>query len=147
MVKGKNKSPVFVFDTNVWISFIISKKLDIIISTITEKNLIIFANDELLTEIQETLHKPKIKRHLTEELINEAVIVIRKVIRKKNNRNSIQVCRDPKDDYLIALASSVKADFLVTGDIDLLSLERVGKTVFVSLKSFTEMYNITQVFK
>lgn len=33
------------------------------------------------------------------------------------------LCRDPKDDYLIAHAESGRAEFLVTGDIDLLVLD------------------------
>jgi uncharacterized protein len=34
-----------------------------------------------------------------------------------------RVSRDPKDDYLVALAESVGADHLVTGDKDLLELD------------------------
>ena len=33
------------------------------------------------------------------------------------------VCRDPRDDYLIALAISCGADALVTGDLDLLAID------------------------
>jgi putative PIN family toxin of toxin-antitoxin system len=33
------------------------------------------------------------------------------------------VCRDPGDDYLVALAHAANAEVLVTGDVDLLSLE------------------------
>lgn len=39
------------------------------------------------------------------------------------------ICRDPGDDYLVALAHSVTADILVTGDLDLLSLAERGLTV------------------
>jgi predicted nucleic acid-binding protein len=34
----------------------------------------------------------------------------------------IAQCRDPKDDYLLSLAVSGRADCLVTGDDDLLAL-------------------------
>ena len=33
------------------------------------------------------------------------------------------VCRDPRDDYLVALARSRGADALVTGDLDLLAID------------------------
>ena len=34
-----------------------------------------------------------------------------------------RVCRDPDDDYLVALAKATRADVLVTGDDDLLAIE------------------------
>jgi putative PIN family toxin of toxin-antitoxin system len=36
------------------------------------------------------------------------------------------VVRDPKDDYLVALARAAAADALVSGDGDLLALDRAG---------------------
>ena len=36
------------------------------------------------------------------------------------------VCRDPGDDYLVALARAALVDALVTGDRDLLELEDIG---------------------
>jgi putative PIN family toxin of toxin-antitoxin system len=39
------------------------------------------------------------------------------------------VCRDPDDDYLVALARAARIDALVTGDRDLLVLEDIGVPV------------------
>jgi putative PIN family toxin of toxin-antitoxin system len=39
------------------------------------------------------------------------------------------VCRDPDDDYLVALARAALVDALVTGDRDLLELEDTGVAV------------------
>jgi putative PIN family toxin of toxin-antitoxin system len=39
------------------------------------------------------------------------------------------VCRDPDDDYLVALARATLVDALVTGDRDLLELEDIGVAV------------------
>jgi putative PIN family toxin of toxin-antitoxin system len=39
------------------------------------------------------------------------------------------VCRDPDDDYLVALARAALVDALVTGDRDLLELEDIGVAV------------------
>lgn len=41
------------------------------------------------------------------------------------------VCRDPTDDYLLALAKAGDADILVTRDEDLLVLRRYGRTQIV----------------
>lgn len=45
-------------------------------------------------------------------------------------------CRDPQDLYLLGLAQSVNAEFLVTGDKDLLDLSQFGSTVIVTPRQF-----------
>jgi putative PIN family toxin of toxin-antitoxin system len=42
------------------------------------------------------------------------------------------VCRDPADDYLVALAHAANAEVLVTGDVDLLSLDEPGMPVMTA---------------
>ncbi len=46
------------------------------------------------------------------------------------------VTRDPKDDYLMAYALVSQADYLVTGDDDLLVLKQVDKVKFVTPREF-----------
>ena len=50
----------------------------------------------------------------------------------------VDACRDPKDLYLLGLAQSVQAEFLVTGDKDLLSCSRYGATAIVTPRQFWE---------
>lgn len=47
--------------------------------------------------------------------------------------------RDPKDDYLLAYALVGQADYLVTGDHDLLALQHVGDTQIVTTSEFWEI--------
>ena len=42
------------------------------------------------------------------------------------------VCRDPDDDYLVALARAALVDALVTGDRDLLELEETPVAVITA---------------
>jgi uncharacterized protein len=46
------------------------------------------------------------------------------------------ICRDPSDDYLLALARTSEADLLVTRDEDLLVLKKHGKTEIVHVAEF-----------
>ena len=46
------------------------------------------------------------------------------------------LCRDPKDDYLLYTALAAKADYLVSGDNDLLSLQTMGSTRILSFVDF-----------
>ncbi len=50
--------------------------------------------------------------------------------------NIMPRCRDPKDDYLLELAIVSKADYLVTGDKDLLDLDKIGTCRIVSAIEF-----------
>ncbi|MEM7533787.1 MAG: putative toxin-antitoxin system toxin component, PIN family, partial [Chloroflexota bacterium] len=47
-----------------------------------------------------------------------------------------QICRDPKDDYLLAYAIAGKADYIVTGDKDLLVLEEIEGVKIVKVHDF-----------
>lgn len=52
--------------------------------------------------------------------------------------STITVCRDPKDNFLLALAKDGKADYLITGDKDLLDLQKFGKTKIITIANFFE---------
>ena len=50
---------------------------------------------------------------------------------------TVDLCKDPDDNPVLAMALESKADFLVTGDKrDLLSMGRVGETLIVSAAAF-----------
>ena len=53
-----------------------------------------------------------------------------------NPSHVVTVCRDPSDDYLLALATTAEADVLVTRDEDLLVLKKHGKTEIVHVAEF-----------
>jgi len=48
----------------------------------------------------------------------------------------VAVCRDPSDDYLLALALAGSADALVTRDEDLLTVKKHGKTEILHVAEF-----------
>ncbi|WP_209444223.1 putative toxin-antitoxin system toxin component, PIN family [Pedobacter borealis] len=53
-------------------------------------------------------------------------------------KSKIEICRDAKDNFLLSLAVDGKADFLLTGDQDLLMIEKIGKTNIKTISSFFE---------
>jgi predicted nucleic acid-binding protein len=53
----------------------------------------------------------------------------------------IKLCRDPKDDFLLSLAKDSKADYLITGDYDLLELKEIGKTKILTIAEFLKKVN------
>jgi len=54
-------------------------------------------------------------------------------------RKKINVCRDKKDNQILALCLAGDADFLITGDKDLLSLKKFGDTKILKPKEFLKL--------
>ena len=51
------------------------------------------------------------------------------------------ICRDPKDDYLLYTAIAAQADYLVSGDNDLLTLDYIVDTKIITYTDFDMMLN------
>ena len=127
---SKNAPLKLIIDTNLWISFIISKnwvKLDPLIYS--QKARLIFCA-ELIQELQATIKTPKLKKYFKEGALDEMLDVFDPFIDFVKIESKVQICRDPKDDFLLALAKDAHADFLITGDKDLLSLGTFKQTKF-----------------
>jgi putative PIN family toxin of toxin-antitoxin system len=50
------------------------------------------------------------------------------------------VCRDPDDDKILACAQQVSADYIVTGDEDLLVIKRYGAIQIVAPREFESLF-------
>ena len=46
-----------------------------------------------------------------------------------------------KDNYLLSLATDANADYLITGDNDLLVLEKINSTQIIRYKEFEKLLN------
>jgi predicted nucleic acid-binding protein len=56
----------------------------------------------------------------------------------------VEICRDPKDDKFLELAKFVDAQFIVTGDKDLLEIGVFEDVKIVNLAEFFELLNALQ---
>lgn len=92
----------------------------------------------LLDEVVDVLGRQKISRLLPHDAAARFVVDVRGRARLETDPpNPPRVSRDPRDDYLVALAVSVGADAVVTGDADLLDLSDPPVPI-MSLRSFVE---------
>ena len=55
--------------------------------------------------------------------------------------SEVSLCRDPKDNFLLALAKDSQANFLITGDADLLTLGSFSETKIITYHDFLEQMN------
>jgi putative PIN family toxin of toxin-antitoxin system len=132
----RNLKSRIILDTNLWISFLISKdfsKLDEII--FSKKSILIFSQ-ELLEEFLEVVKRPKFRRYFAQADIEELLETIDEYGEFIVVKSKIEMCRDTKDNFLLSLAVDGKADFLLTGDQDLLMIEKIGKTNIKTISSF-----------
>jgi putative PIN family toxin of toxin-antitoxin system len=137
---AKNKYSRLVIDTNLWISFIISKKfIQLETLLITDKFRILFSN-ELIDELQATISKPKLKKYFPDNALEDMLTVFDPYIDFIDVKSKVEVCRDPNDDFLLALAKDGKANFLITGDKDLLDIVKFEKVVILKINDFLEKH-------
>jgi uncharacterized protein len=118
------KPKIIVFDTNTLISAMIFPSS--VPSQAFQKGLLqgeVVYSEETLNEIKVVAKRSKFDKYSTSEkrqlVIDEyeqAAILIEKI------STQIVACRDPKDDKFLTLAVTAKADYIVSGDEDLLVL-------------------------
>lgn len=136
MVRKKDR---IILDTNLWISFLLSSnysKLD----SILNKNLatLVFSN-ELLEEFLEVIKRPKFKDSFIEEDLTDLLLQIESNSEFFDVSKRVNAFRDPKDNFLLALAEVANATYLITGDKDLLSMRRFAETKICTMTEYLEI--------
>jgi len=91
----------------------------------------LITSPHLLQEIAMVLARPRLRKYLSTQ---EAHRYITDLAAQTNLTADPPgphpaLCRDPHDDYLLALAATTSAELLVTGDLDLLSIDPGQLTV------------------
>ncbi len=120
--------PVVVIDTNIFISAVIRGGAPHKLLEAWESNKFeLLTSVELFKEMAEVLSRDSIfkKYHLTPDEVQHFLdgIKLNAVFAPVLNIEELPVhSRDPKDNIVIACVVAGKADYLVTGDEDLLSL-------------------------
>ncbi len=121
-----------VVDTNVLVSSLMGGALARLAQVLADDRFEVFTSNEQLAELLDVVERPKFRKYFTlaegRALVADFTLVATCVT---VHSNPPAICRDPKDDHLLALAKAAKADRLITGDADLLVLNKVGRTRMV----------------
>ena len=123
----KNKPVKVVVDTNLFVSGLILKRGNPyeLLEAWRQKAFVLLISDALETEIAEVLIRPEIKQkyHLSSEEVESTLRLLQTDALLTSPAPTLPVAlRDPKDEKVLALAIGGEADYLVTGDGDLLSV-------------------------
>lgn len=132
----KNKVSRIVLDTNLWISFLISKDFTKLDDLLFSNKCILIFSEELLQEFLMVAKRPKFRRFFSQNDIEELIETIEEYSEFIDVKTELNVCRDPKDNFLLSLSQEGQADYLLTGDKDLLALNNFGSTTIITISDF-----------
>ena len=116
----------YVFDTNVIISAMLfgTGTPGVALARAYDTGEIL-VSIPLMTELRDVMSRPKFDRYVTQsERARFLGLLLRDTHLVERSPNRFESCRDPKDDQLLELAVCGRADWIITGDDDLLVLDR-----------------------
>lgn len=134
----KKKVSRIIIDTNLWISFLITKDFTKLDEIIFSRDGVLVFSQELLDEFLEVARRPKFRRFFSTSDIEEILETIDEYADYVKVKTQVNICRDPKDNFLLSLSVDGNADYLLTGDNDLLDLKKFGKTTIITISNFLE---------
>ena len=134
----KNKVSRIIIDTNLWISFLITQNFTKLDEIIFSKKCVLVFSQELLEEFLTVAKRPKFRRFFSSLDIEEILETIQEYAEFIEVTSKTEVCKDPKDNFLLSLSMDGNADFLLTGDNDLLMLTKFRKTEIVTISDFLD---------
>ena len=133
----KNKKIRLVIDVNVWISTMLSSDFRHRIDVIFDPGeYCLLVSKELFDELDDAVRKPYPAKRIVRSEYEKLVLLLKTDAELVDVHSTVEICRDPKDNYLLALAKDGNADYLITGDKDLRVLKEFGKTKIVELSEF-----------
>ncbi len=132
----KNEVRRIVLDTNLWISFLISQDFSKLDELIFSNQCTLIFSEELLQEFLTVTTRPKFRRFFSQIDIEELIETIEEYAEFIEVKTEVNLCRDPKDNFLLSLSKDGQVDYLLTGDKDLLALNNFGSTTILTISDF-----------
>lgn len=135
-MKQASKPIRIVIDTNLFISLLIGKRSVELREILVSPLFTIVVSQSLIEEIRKVANRPKFSRCFNLNEVEAFLEFLRGISDAVELKEIPARCRDPKDDYLLELAMASKAEFLLTGDDDLLEMKRVGFCRILTVRDF-----------
>jgi len=118
-----------VIDTNVYFSAFgfLGRTKECLDLCLESDEILIFLSPQIFEEIQSKLTSPKFLKY---NKAQHSIIEVDKIIKLLRSsaimftpETKVDICRDPKDNMILELSSEIQADYIITGDEDLLILK------------------------
>ena len=125
-----------IIDTNLWISFLLTKDFSKLDRTLSADWVILLLSQELLEEIVEVAERPKFRKYFNLLELSDLLAKLKQKAELVQVSSKVSVCRDDKDNFLLSLALDGAATHLLTGDKDLLVLHPFGEVQILTLAEY-----------
>ena len=127
-----------VFDTNVWISIFMEKRLKDEFSRI-KQDLTVYVSEDIGLEVSKVLQYPRISEILRKTGIREKDVLRILAVNSRRVEPKVQlhiINEDKADNKILDCAEAAGAAFIVSGDKHLLKLGTFRKTRVLSPREF-----------
>jgi putative PIN family toxin of toxin-antitoxin system len=136
------RTELFVFDVNTLVSaFIVGSYANTKAFDLAIKKGRIVVSWQILLELTDVFLRPKFDKYVSlNSRIHFLNYLDRQLLICQNPPENIKICRDPSDNKYLDLAFSVKANCVITGDKDLLTLKSVHGIPILNATQFIELH-------
>ncbi len=110
-----NRNCRIILDTNLWISFLITKNYDNLDDILFSGKAVLIFSSELLNEFISVAKRPKFKQFFSNADIEALISTIDEYAEFVSVHSKVKACRDAKDNFLLALSTDGNADFFTNG--------------------------------
>lgn len=133
---------IAILDTNILISALLdSRSLPArLVDAWTEQRFTLLTSEEQIVELKRVSCYPKISALISAPRAGRLVRELRASASLIGALPDVDICHDPNDNFLLAMAQQGNANFLVTGDkADLLGLEKFSATKIIAVRQFAQI--------
>ncbi len=126
-----------VFDTNVLVSALLFERsipAQAVFAVMEAGEILL--SEALVSEINDILQRKKFEPYISTEQREEFLIALVQSGTLVEITETITACRDPKDNHILELAVSARAQAIVTGDSDLLVLNPFQEIQILAPRDF-----------
>jgi uncharacterized protein len=128
-----------IIDTNLWIHFLITKQYTFLDDLFENGKVRLVFSLELLNEFVEVVKRPKLRKYFSEDDLKQMLELINHYADFISVTSNVKVCRDENDNFLLSLALDSKANYLITGDNDLLVINQIEKTRIITISEYRNL--------
>lgn len=128
-----------IFDSNIWISFAMGGTLDILKEVLNIGAIESWICEEIAAEFNDVVTRPKVQKYLDSKRVVDTLLLMSTFSKHHSILSQVKVYNDEKDNFLLAFASEIQADYIVSGDKGVQSILEYKNTKIINFSAFMDV--------